>query len=95
MKTILLGAVAYDAKVVTIWESIRAHFQSEGVPLDFALGEGKRAGQVGPVFNMEEPVDPLLLESRAVDVPFALGPQLGNPALRLGQRAGDRGTSAG
>ena len=37
MKTILLGAVAYDAKVVTIWEAIRAHFQSEGVPLDFAL----------------------------------------------------------
>jgi phosphonate transport system substrate-binding protein len=35
--TILLGAVAYDAKVVPIWEGIRAHFQAEGVPLDFAL----------------------------------------------------------
>jgi ABC-type phosphate/phosphonate transport system substrate-binding protein len=34
---ILLGAVAYDAKVVPIWEGIRAHFQAEGVPLDFAL----------------------------------------------------------
>src|SRR5207237_1185830 len=36
-KTILLGAVAYDPKVVTIWEGMRAHFQAEGVPLDFAL----------------------------------------------------------
>ncbi len=35
--TLLLGAVAYDAKVVPIWEGIRAHFQAEGVPLDFAL----------------------------------------------------------
>jgi ABC-type phosphate/phosphonate transport system substrate-binding protein len=35
--TILLGAVAYDAKVVPIWEGIRAHFQAEGVPMDFAL----------------------------------------------------------
>jgi ABC-type phosphate/phosphonate transport system substrate-binding protein len=36
-ETILLGAVAYDAKVVPIWEGIRAHFRSEGVPFDFAL----------------------------------------------------------
>jgi phosphonate transport system substrate-binding protein len=36
-ETILLGAVAYDAKVVPIWEGIRAYFISEGVPLDFAL----------------------------------------------------------
>ncbi len=35
--TILLGAVAYDPKVVTIWEGIRAHFLAQGVPLDFAL----------------------------------------------------------
>lgn len=35
--TVLLGAVAYDPKVVTIWEGIRAHFQAQGVPLDFAL----------------------------------------------------------
>jgi phosphonate transport system substrate-binding protein len=36
-RTILLGAVAYDPKVVTIWEGIREHFHDEGVPLDFAL----------------------------------------------------------
>src|SRR4051812_20700415 len=34
---ILLGAVAYDAKVVPIWEGIRAHFQSLGIGFDFAL----------------------------------------------------------
>jgi ABC-type phosphate/phosphonate transport system substrate-binding protein len=36
-EALLLGAVAYDPKVVTIWEGIRAHFRAEGVPLDFAL----------------------------------------------------------
>jgi ABC-type phosphate/phosphonate transport system substrate-binding protein len=36
-KTILLGAVAYDPKVVPIWEGIREHFHEQGVPLDFAL----------------------------------------------------------
>ena len=35
--TILLGAVAYDPKVVTIWEGIRDYFRDQGVPLDFAL----------------------------------------------------------
>lgn len=35
--TIILGAVAYDPKVVTIWEGIRAYFQASGVPLDFVL----------------------------------------------------------
>ena len=36
-ETILLGAVAYDPKVVTIWEGIRYFFRSQGVPMDFAL----------------------------------------------------------
>ena len=35
--TILLGAVAYDPKVVTIWEGIRDYFRDQGVRLDFAL----------------------------------------------------------
>jgi phosphonate transport system substrate-binding protein len=34
---ILLGAVAYDAKVVPIWEGIRAHFVQQSVPMDFCL----------------------------------------------------------
>jgi phosphonate transport system substrate-binding protein len=36
-RTLLVGAVAYDAKVVPIWEGIRAHFQERGVAMDFAL----------------------------------------------------------
>ncbi len=36
-ETILLGAVAYDAKVVTIWEGIREHFNNNGAPMDFVL----------------------------------------------------------
>lgn len=35
--TILLGAVAYDPKVVTIWEGIRDYFRDQGVAFDFAL----------------------------------------------------------
>jgi len=35
--TILLGAVAYDAKVVPIWEGIREHFRKQDVPMDFCL----------------------------------------------------------
>lgn len=35
--SILLGAVAYDPKVVPIWEGIRDYFVSERVPFDFAL----------------------------------------------------------
>ncbi len=36
-KTIYLGAVAYDPKVVTIWEGIREHFVEQGVPMEFTL----------------------------------------------------------
>ena len=35
--SILLGAVAYDPKVVTIWEGIRDYFLEQGVAFDFAL----------------------------------------------------------
>lgn len=35
--TILLGAVAYDSKVVAIWEGIRDYFNASGVPFDFVL----------------------------------------------------------
>ena len=33
----LLGAVAYDAKVVPIWEGFRTFFLSRGLPFDFVL----------------------------------------------------------
>jgi len=32
-----MGAVAYDPKVVTIWEGFRSWFASEGLPFDFVL----------------------------------------------------------
>jgi ABC-type phosphate/phosphonate transport system substrate-binding protein len=35
--SILLGAVAYDPKVVTIWEGLRDYFRAAGVDFDFAL----------------------------------------------------------
>lgn len=35
--TILLGAVAYDVKVLNLWDSMREHFRAQGVALDFAL----------------------------------------------------------
>ena len=35
--TILLGAVAYDPKVVAIWEGIRDYFNDAGAPFDFVL----------------------------------------------------------
>jgi ABC-type phosphate/phosphonate transport system substrate-binding protein len=35
--TFLLGAVAYDPKVVTIWEGFRAWFASHGLDFDFVL----------------------------------------------------------
>ena len=46
-ETILLGAVAYDPKVVTIWEGIRDYFNESGTPLDFALFSflSRRAGR--------------------------------------------------
>jgi phosphonate transport system substrate-binding protein len=36
-KPITVGAVAYDPKVVTIWEMIREYFQDRNVPNDFVL----------------------------------------------------------
>ena len=34
---LVLGAVAYDAKVVPIWEGFRAFFRANGLPFDFVL----------------------------------------------------------
>src|SRR5918998_1969057 len=35
--TLLLGAVAYDPKVVTIWEGFKAYFSRRGLSFDFVL----------------------------------------------------------
>ena len=37
MKTLLLGAVAYDPKVVTIWDGFRQFFESLDLPFDYVL----------------------------------------------------------
>src|SRR5205085_11043627 len=34
---LLMGAVAYDPKVVTIWEGFRAWFAEQGLPFDYLL----------------------------------------------------------
>ncbi len=35
--TLLMGAVAYDPKVVTIWQGFRRWFLAQGLPFDFVL----------------------------------------------------------
>lgn len=84
MKTILLGAVAYDAKVVTIWEGIRAYFQEAGCPLDFALFS-----------NYERQVESLLAGhvDIAWNTPLAhvrVQKRTGGQSLSLGMRDSDR-----
>lgn len=36
-KTVVIGAVAYDAKVVPIWEGMRDYFREVGPPIDYIL----------------------------------------------------------
>lgn len=37
LETLVLGAVAYDPKVVTIWEGFKAYFISHDLPFDYIL----------------------------------------------------------
>ena len=37
METLVVGAVAYDAKVVTIWQGFRDWFRGQGLDLDYVL----------------------------------------------------------
>jgi ABC-type phosphate/phosphonate transport system substrate-binding protein len=55
---ILLGAVAYDPKVVTIWDGFRAFFEERGLSFDYVLFsnyeqqvESHLAGQVNAAWN--------------------------------------------
>jgi len=54
----VLGAVAYDPKVVTIWEGFKEHFVANGLPFDYVLFsnyesqvEAHLAGQVDVAWN--------------------------------------------
>jgi phosphonate transport system substrate-binding protein len=82
--TILLGAVAYDPKVVTIWEGIRDYFHGAGAPLDFALFS-----------NYERQVESLLAGHIDVawNTPLAhvrVRQRTGGTSLSLGMRDSDR-----
>jgi phosphonate transport system substrate-binding protein len=83
-ETILLGAVAYDAKVVTIWEGIRDYFNREGAPMDFVLFS-----------NYERQVESLIKGHIDVawNTPLAhvrVRQQTDNRSLSLGMRDSDR-----
>mgnify|MGYP000390616387 CR=1 FL=1 len=56
--TLVLGAVAYDAKVVTIWDGFRVFFNAHGLPFDYVLFtnyerqvEAHIAGQIDAAWN--------------------------------------------
>src|ERR1700737_2455736 len=36
-RVLLMGAVAYDPKVVTIWDGFRRWFDAQGLPFDYLL----------------------------------------------------------
>lgn len=55
MKTIVVGAVAYTANVVPIWDGLRDYFHGEGVDMDYVLFS-----------NYERQVDALLAGQIAV-----------------------------
>lgn len=49
-KVLRVGAVAYDPRVVTIWEGFRAYFEEEDVPTDYILFSNYEA-QVEALLN--------------------------------------------
>lgn len=49
-KMIMVGAVAYDPKVVTIWEMINDFFRARGIPVDYVLFSNYEA-QVEALLN--------------------------------------------
>ena len=57
-KTLILGAVAYDPKVITIWDGFLAYFEKQGLPFDYILFsnyerqvEAHFAGQIHVAWN--------------------------------------------
>ena len=49
--TLRIGAVAYDSKVVTIWEGFQQYFAKRGVLIDYRIGD-----IVSPRLPLEEPL---------------------------------------
>jgi phosphonate transport system substrate-binding protein len=84
MTPLLVGAVAYDPKAVTIWEGMREHFLAQGVPMDFVLFS-----------NYERQVDELLQGRLDVawNTPLAharVKRRTGGASISLGMRDSDR-----
>jgi phosphonate transport system substrate-binding protein len=57
-RPVLIGAVAYDQRVVPIWEGMRDYFREEGLPIDYILYsnydrqvEALLAGQIDIAWN--------------------------------------------
>lgn len=57
-RPVRVGAVAYDPKVVTIWEGFKAYFEKHGVPIDYVLYsnynaqvEAHVAGEIDAAWN--------------------------------------------
>jgi len=57
-RELILGAVAYDAKVVPIWDGFKAYFEARGLPFDFVLYSSyerqvaaQLAGQIDVAWN--------------------------------------------
>ena len=81
---LLIGAVAYDPKVVTIWEGIREYLRAQGVAADFALFS-----------NYERQADTLLAGQIDIawDTPLAhvrVRRRTEGESLSLGMRDSDR-----
>ena len=76
--TILVGAVAYHPRIVTIWERFREYFADAGVPTDYVLYS-----------NYERLVDALL----AGEVDIALEHEHGLRRRRGSGSAATRGCS--
>jgi phosphonate transport system substrate-binding protein len=84
MTPLLVGAVAYDPKAVTIWEGMREHFNAQGLPMDFVLFS-----------NYERQVEELLRGHIDVawNTPLAharVRRRTKNASLSLGMRDSDR-----
>lgn len=74
MRGLILGAVAYDPKVVTIWDGFKAFFEENGLPFDYVL-----------FHNYERQVDAQL--AGVVDVGWA-SPLAWIQARRVAERQG-------
>ncbi len=76
--TLLMGAVAYDAKVVSIWDGFQKHFDKRGLDFDYVLYsnyerqvEAQFSGHIHVAWN-----SPLAwIETERIAASWAAGPK--------------------